>query len=344
MKRRALVITAVIIVILAAVFLVLRSGKEEEHSVRTSGIIDGTEVTISSKVPARVSEICCNEGSPVGKGQIVVRLEAQDLQASVMQARAAVQRAAADIATAEAGRRNAQAVVRNAEAEVKTAEANQEKTRFQLEQAERDLKRVEPLHREKLVSDSQYDRTATQFRTARATNDSEKSRVSSALSGWESAQAGLISAKSQVESARARQKEAEAALALAQSYLDDTAITSPVSGTVIFRGMEPGEFVSPGAAIMTIVDLESLFARVDLEETKIGHVRLEGEALIRVEGLPGRVFRGKITEIGRYGEFATQRDVVRGRQDIRTFRVKIGFHDPEGMLKPGMTVDVEIPY
>jgi HlyD family secretion protein len=59
--------------------------------------------------------------------------------------------------------------------------------------------------------------------------------------------------------------------------------------------------------------------------------------------MPGKTFQGKITEIGRYAEFATQRDVIRGRQDIKTFRVKVRVDDPERLLKPGMTVEVEIP-
>jgi len=59
--------------------------------------------------------------------------------------------------------------------------------------------------------------------------------------------------------------------------------------------------------------------------------------------MSGKAFRGKVSEIGRYAEFATQRDVTRGRQDIKTFRVKIKIDDKEGILKPGMTVSVEIP-
>lgn len=61
-----------------------------------------------------------------------------------------------------------------------------------------------------------------------------------------------------------------------------------------------------------------------------------------VDGLPGRKFQGRVSEIGRYAEFATQRDVVRGREDIKTFRVKVRVDDPGGFLKPGMTVEVMI--
>jgi HlyD family secretion protein len=111
----------------------------------------------------------------------------------------------------------------------------------------------------------------------------------------------------------------------------------------VFKALEKGETVSPGVTILTIVDLADLYVRVDLDETMVGNISLNSEAIIRTVGTPQRTLKGKIYEIGRYAEFATQRDVTRGRQDIKTFRVKVRFADTGGVLKPGMTVEVEIP-
>jgi multidrug resistance efflux pump len=79
------------------------------------------------------------------------------------------------------------------------------------------------------------------------------------------------------------QKQAEAALAFAGSKLADTIIKTPVSGTVIFKAMEKGETVSPGVTILTLVDLNSLYARIDLDEMKIGGVVLNAPATVTVE-------------------------------------------------------------
>lgn len=57
----------------------------------------------------------------------------------------------------------------------------------------------------------------------------------------------------------------------------------------------------------------------------------------------GRTFGGRVVEINRYAQFATQTDVTRGRQDIKTFKVRIAVTDQSGYLKPGMTVGVDIP-
>jgi HlyD family secretion protein len=137
-------------------------------------------------------------------------------------------------------------------------------------------------------------------------------------------------------------KQAQASLAYNQAKLDDTVIESPLSGVVVFKALEKGETVSPGVTILTVVDLSRLYARVDIDETEVDKIALGSEATIRTEGAHGRQINGRVAEIGQYAEFATQRDMTRGRQDIKTFRVKVVFQDPAGLLKPGMTVDVDI--
>ena len=103
------------------------------------------------------------------------------------------------------------------------------------------------------------------------------------------------------------------------------------------------EVVSPGTSIMTLIDPNSLWVRFDLEQRYVNIVKAGQKALIRLEGVPDKVINGTIYDIGREGEFAVERDVTRGRQDIRTFRTRIKVDDPERILKPGMSVLVEIP-
>ncbi|MFV1951060.1 MAG: hypothetical protein ACC630_03730, partial [Nitrospinota bacterium] len=57
--------------------------------------------------------------------------------------------------------------------------------------------------------------------------------------------------------------------------------------------------------------------------------------------LPSLTFSGRVFEIGNEGYFATERNVKGGRQDIKTFRVKVLIEKPEGLLKTGMTAEVD---
>ena len=335
------------IVVLLAVFLAIgvsllfRNRKPPVFHV--TGIIDGIEVNLSSKVAGKISRIACNEGDKIQAGQVVITLESDDIKASLDQAMAGVERAKANVKVAEASIGNSKANLLAAEAEVKSAAADLEKAGAQVEESRRQADRREDLFKRNLIAKESRDQMVTEHAINAAGYDSSKEKLNAARSRKDVAASQLNAAISQWNSSKAMLKEAEANRAFFRSKLEDTSIVTPVTGTVIFKALETGEMVSPGAAVLTIVDLDSLYARVDIDETKIGGVVLNGKAFVRVEGVPGKTFEGRISEIGRNGEFATQRDVVRGREDIKTFRVKARIADPSGTLKPGMTVDVEIP-
>jgi HlyD family secretion protein len=337
----ALIVVFVAVLLAIGVSLLFRNGKPPVFHV--TGIIDGIEVNLSSKVAGKLSRISCNEGDKVEAGQVVITLESDDIKASVEQAMAGVDRAKANVKMSEAAIENGRANVLAAEAEMKSASADLEKAAAQLEESRRQADRREDLYKKNLIAKESRDQMVTEHAINMAGYESSKEKLNAARSRKDVAASQLNAAISQWNASKATLKEAQANRAFFRSKLDDTSIVSPVIGTVIFKALETGEMAGPGAVILTIVDLNSLFARIDIDETKIGRVVLNGKTIIRVEGVPGKMFEGRISEIGRSGEFATQRDVVRGREDIKTFRVKARVDDPTGILKPGMTVDVEIP-
>lgn len=334
----------------AATFLILTTvliifftqrGKKFEF-IKTTGIVEGIEVNISTKVPGRISFICCKEGDAVRKGNRVIKLEANDLRASVKQAFAGVEKAKAEVSVSKAAIENAKANIANANAEIKSAEADVEKNRVQMEEAKRQMDRAKVLYEREAVSEESRDTAVANYDTAVANYEFSKAKLTAAYTKKDAATAQFNTAESQLKYAKAGLRESEANLSYNRAKYADTIIKSPLSGIVVFKASEKGEMVTPGTTILTIVDLNNLYVRVDIEETLIGSIALNGEAIIRTEGAPDRTFHGVVSEIGRYAEFATQRDVLRGRQDIKTFRVKITVDDPTGFLKPGMTVEAMI--
>ncbi len=343
MKKKLLFSAAVILIIIAVlIFLYINKGKRSEN-IKSTGIIEGIEVNLSPKVSGRISYICCNEGDPVKEGKVVITLESDDLRASVEQARAGVEKAKAEVKVSESAIGNAQANIVTAEADIRTAESDIEKARVQMELAKSEMDRSNALYKKDFISKESVDIAVTAYNVSVADYTSSKSRLASANSKRDAALAQLETAESQLKSARANRKQSEASLSFDIAKLADMTITSSISGTVVFKSLEKGEIVSPGMTVLTIVDMKDLYARVDIDETLIDNLALNSKAIIRTEGTLGEPFKGKVYEIGRYAEFATQRDVTGGRQDIKTFRVKIKLEDPGGILKPGMTVEVEIP-
>jgi RND family efflux transporter MFP subunit len=125
-----------------------------------------------------------------------------------------------------------------------------------------------------------------------------------------------------------------------KDQLKDTAIVSPVDGVVVNKALEVGEWVTPGTPILTIDDLTTIWARVDVQETDLGSIYVGKAAQVVLPTDPPVTFSGRVMAIGQEGNFATERDVRRGRQDIRTFYVKVQVLQADGELKPGMTAEV----
>lgn len=136
---------------------------------------------------------------------------------------------------------------------------------------------------------------------------------------------------------------AQANVKLYADQLVDTEIKAPVDGVVVSKALEVGEWVTPGVPILTVDDLSTIWARVDVEETDLGSLYVGKSAQVQLPTDPPETFTGRIMAIGQEGQFATERDVRRGRQDIRTFYVKVQVLQADGQLKPGMTAEVTFP-
>lgn len=327
--------------IIALTTIFTRKGRVPEL-IWTTGIIEGIEVNISSKVPGRISYLCCKEGDSVRRGNIVVKLEAHDLRASVRQASAGIEKAKTNMSVSASAIESSKAALASAEADITSAEADVEKYRVQREESKREMDRAKSLFEREVISRESLDVAIASYDVAVASHNASKAKLAATYSKRDAARAQVNTAESQLNFAKAAFRESEAILLYNRAKLADTIIKSPLSGIVVFKALEKGETVSPGTTMLTIVDMNNLYVRVDIEETLVDMIVLNAGAIIRTEGKSKRVFKGRVSEIGRYAEFATQRDVLRGRQDIKTFRVKIAVDDPSGILKPGMTVAAEI--
>jgi len=342
MKKTALIIAAISLVISGlALFKFIRTEKPSD-CIETTGLIEATEVGLASKIPGRIDWLCCKEGDSITAGALAIRLDNKELKAKVEQGRKALNAAQASLKISEANLENTRLEVDAVKAEVQAAEAEVARTTALTEDAKRNLNRTSGLFKEGLTSEREMDAAKTNYDANYAQLDSAKARKRAGDVKLKTSISNIKSAEAQVASAKAKMQESHAALSVIETQLKDTEIISPIDGVVVYKAFETGEVVNAGAPIYTVHDLKNIWARVDIEETIIGEIRLGNSAKVTASSLPDREFTGDVIEIGREGEFATQRDVTRGRSDIRTFRVKIGIKEPNGLLKSGMTVKAKI--
>jgi len=342
-KKIALTIS-ILIIIIAVLFVYLKLKRPEKPSdcIETTGLIEATEVGLSPKIAGRIDWLCCKEGDEIKAGALAIRLDDKELKAKVEQGRKALIAAQASLKISEANLENAKLEVDTVKAEVQAAEAEVARMNALTEDAKKNLQRVSGLFKDGLISEREMDTAKTTYDANSAQLDSAMARKRAADAKLKTSISNIKASEAQVSSAKAKMQESQAGLNVLETQLKDTEIISPIDGVIVYKAFETGEVINSGASIYTIHDFKNIWARVDIEETTVGEIRLGNKAVITASALPDKEFNGEVIEIGREGEFATQRDVTRGRSDIRTFRVKVGIQEPNGLLKSGMTVKAKI--
>lgn len=156
----------------------------------------------------------------------------------------------------------------------------------------------------------------------------------------EPAQRAVDQAKAVLDQRQTTVTQAEANLALLDAQIAKLKTYAPVSGTVLSRNVEPGEFVQPGATLLVVADLSDLKITVYVPEDRYGEISLGQTATLTVDSFPAETFSATVTYISSDAEF-TPRNVqtVDGRSST-VYAVKLKVDDPDGKLKPGMPADV----
>ncbi len=150
----------------------------------------------------------------------------------------------------------------------------------------------------------------------------------------------LDQAKNGLQQAQGAVNQAEANLALLDAQLKKLTVYAPMDGVILTRNVEPGEFVQPGAAAITMANLNELTITVYVPEDRYGEISLGQKATVTVDSFPNTTFTAIISLISDQAEF-TPRNVqtVQGRS-ATVYAVKLKVTDPEGKLKLGMPADV----
>ncbi len=342
MERRKFLLILIVAsaLLLSAVLFMLKAARQEGTPV-FSGTVEAREINAGSRIPGRIERILVREGDSVNRGDALVRLENREAAAALQGAEAALEAAGGTLKEGYARLETARKRYLSAEKEAAVSRAEYERMKITLEEARREMERTQGLYEKGFVSAQGLDMKQTAYNEAKAALDAAAAGVELARARLEVAASEVKTAELRIDTLKSMVREAEAAVSRRRAEYEDTVITAPGSGVVVYRAFEEGETVAPYTTILTIVDMNDRWIRIDVDETYLPEIRPGAAAVIEAAGTD-RKFRGRVFSIAREAEFATQRDVTRGRQDIKTFAVKLRVDDPEGILKPGMTVRVRI--
>ena len=378
MKRRVLVLTLVIAVVGVAVwYFVLRTPATDQNVIKLSGRIEGDDAAVAAKVSGRIREINVREGDEVKAGQLIAVIDDEQVKAREEQERSLVQQAEARVASVrqqiavltaqlessntgvDQARIDAQGRVSQAEADVANAEARLGKEEAVLKQARYDEERYVKLagdgdvpertgHQAQSTAQSQAAavqaarkqveaaRAALMVAKANLSNVAMRSSNSTAIRQQIiQAEADVVAAEAEVQKARARLKEAEA-------DRNDLQIVAPFDGTVATRTAEPGEVVSAGTPVLTLVNLGTVYLRGFIPEGDIGRVRAGQTGRVYLDSAPDKAIEAVVTRIDPEASFTPENTYFRDDRVKQVVGIKLQLKGATGFAKPGMPADGEV--
>jgi HlyD family secretion protein len=255
----------------------------------TGYIVAHHTINVNSKVTGRLEWIGVEKGDKVKEGQVIVRLEHQEFEASYNQAKGAVENAKAYLEELQHGSRPE---------EVQQAQHNLDEARATLANDKLTLDRTKELAAAGVVSRQQLDDATAKF-------ESDQQRVNSLQRGFEMAKIGPRA--EELARAQGALTQAQGQLDFAKAQLDATVIRAPVTGTILDRTAEKGELITaqfasaaaggPQGSVVSLADLNDLQVELDIAQADFARLAPNQKAIVTTDTYPDKQYDGQIAQI-----------------------------------------------
>jgi len=308
-SRLKKIVLVIIIVIGAVASLLYMQQKRRPKEIVLSGTLEARTVNVGSLVGGRVTRVHVDEGVRVVPGQVLVTLEPDTIDRQIVEQKAAIESARANLSKAIAGPRQDEI----------------EKSAALAANADRERRRMEALYRDGIVARQVYDDAATKAKTA--AEDLELLRKGTRAED--------------IQTARAQLEQQNAALAVLLKQRNETEVRSPVAGVIQSFGLRPGDIVAPNQTVAEILEDDQLWVRVYLPETLLGLIRVGQLVKVKVDTFPNESFPGHVATISSQGEYTPRNVQTRAQRAEQVFGVKVLVErDPK--LHAGMAAEVDL--
>jgi len=284
------------------------------------GEVDATRFDMAARVDGRVAEIPVVRGQDVPANAVLVKIDNPETLAQKNQALAAEVVAGAQLAHINAGTRAEEIAARKAAQDrAEAAEVLAQKT----------YDRVKPLAEHGNAPIARLDQATDTLHESQRAVDQAKSAYEEAVNGY---------TKEEREIAAATVKKAAADITAVQAIIDQMVVYAPVAAQVYQRNVEPGEYVSPGVPLITLIDLNDMWIHFDLREDLVRTLKVGDRFDVRIPALNDRKITVEVRLIATKGEYASWRATrATGDFDLRTFSIRAYPVENVPGLRPGMS-------
>ena len=312
----AIIVCAVAAIVVGlSIFYLLRP-----EPLLVQGEVDATRLDIAARVDGRVKQIPAERGQNVAANAVLVQIDNPETLAKHEQVKAAKAVADAQLANVLVGTRAEVVAARKAE---------MDRAQAALVLAQKTFDRTRTLAEQGNAPQARLDQaTDTLHETERAV-DQAKSAYEQAVNGYTKEERAI---------AKANVEKAEADIQSVQSIIDQLVVYAPVASQVYQRNVEPGEYVSPGVPLVTLIDLGDVWVHFDLREDLIKNLKVGDKFDVRIPALNDRSVTVAVKLIATKGEYASWRATrASGDFDLRTFSIRAYPVQPVPELRPGMS-------
>lgn len=379
-RRRVVLVAALVVLALIGVGIwrVFFAGAGLPPGVLgVSGRIEGDDAAVSAKLAGRIREITVREGDHVQAGQVLVVLDDAQIRAREQQSEAMVRQAEARVRLSQhqvtvlgeqlrqseigvgQARADAEGRVNEAEARLAAAEAQLAQAVAAHAQAKWERDAYTRLVQKGYVAEQdamqkQYTEEAQaavvsanrrQVEAARGAVTTAKANLDNpAIRSAQAAaiQAQILQAQADIAASQADAERARAALDEARANRADLQVIAPFTGTVATRTAEPGEVVTPGTPIVTMVNLGQVYLRAFVPGGDIGRVRVGQPARVYLDSAPNTPIDAQVIRIDPEASFTPENTYFREDRVKQVVGVKLLINGALGFAKPGMPADGEI--
>jgi HlyD family secretion protein len=307
-----------------------------------SGVVEGVEVNVTTRLGARLTAIHVEPGDNVVAGQLLAELECAEPLAALDEATA---RVAAAQSAVNAARAQAAAAAGNTNAAKHTADSATAQVNVadtQRANLEKETARLVSMHQSGVVTVSQLDQVSTQAAGMGFQVESASASQKAARARVDAAYRSQVASEAQVESARNNVGVAEATLRRTQVAVNECRLLAPRSATVFRRNYEPGEVVMPGAHVLSLVDLDDVRTTFYLPNAELAAAAPGRTVVVTADAYPGQTFAGTVRQVAAKAEFTPRNVQTREDRDRLVYAVEVNIPNPGRKLRPGMPVEVVV--
>src|SRR5262249_46116339 len=284
------------------------------------GEVDATRFDIAARVDGRVAQVPVERGQNVATNAVLVRIDNPETIAKHEQAVAAKVVADAQLANINVGTRVEVIAARKAALE---------RAQAALVLAQKTYERVRVLAEQANAPQARLDQATDNLHEAERAVDQARSNYEQAVNGY---------TREEHEIAMANVGKALADIKAVQSIIDQMTVYAPVATQVYQRNVEPGEYVSPGVPLITLIDLDDMWIHFDMREDLVKALKVGDRFGVRIPALGDGSIMVEVKLIATKGEYASWRATrATGDFDLRTFAIRAYPVDKVPELRPGMS-------